>query len=48
MDKRVLHFILLIIILAVCTKLSFDAMIIGAIALFIWQIKGVRLTNLTN
>jgi len=43
MDKHALHFTLIFLALIVFTKLSFDALIIGTAALFIIQIKGIKL-----
>jgi hypothetical protein len=43
MEKHALHFILLALALVVCTKLSLDAVIIGAAALFVSQVKAIKL-----
>ena len=37
--RKVLHFCLLVIILIIFSKLTIDAVILGAIAMFIYQTK---------
>jgi len=46
--KIILHFALLIAILALFTKLTVDAIILGAIAMFIYQVKNERDTTFSN
>lgn len=46
--KIILHFALLIAILALFTKLTVDAIILGAVAMFIYQAKNERDITFSN